>query len=159
MADSPPVRLHFHGTCPDCGIREVQLPAPLPAAGDDFDWLVRDYDGFRMFMLEELAERFPERRRWTPADLEVVLIEVMATILDYLSDMADRVAAEAYLETAGRPETVRQLLNFIGYDTVAVARAKDQIAGPLQGNDAVKALEDYWRGHPHAMEQAKREGR
>ena len=93
MAQSPAVELHFRGTCPDCGVREVKLPAPLADVGDDFDWLVRDYDGFRMFMLEELAARFPERKRWTPADLEVVLIEVMATILDHLSDMADRVAA------------------------------------------------------------------
>lgn len=158
MADSPTVELHFRGTCPDCGVREVLLPAPLADVGDDFDWRVRDYDGFRMFMLEELAARFPERKRWTPADLEVVLIEVMATILDHLSDMADRVAAEAYLETASRPETVRQLLSFIGYDAVAVARDKDQITGALTGDAALKALENYWRIHPHAMEQAKRAG-
>jgi len=157
MADSPPVGLHCRGTCPDCGGREVHLPAPLAEVGDDFDWRVRDYDGFRMFMLEELAARFPERKRWTPADLEVVLIEVMATILDHLSDMADRVAAEAYLETASRPETVRQLLDFIGYDAVAVAKSKDQVSGK-EGDAAVKALEDYWRGHPHTMEQAKRAG-
>ena len=157
MADSPPAELHFRGTCPDCGVREVHLPASLATVGDDFDWRVRDYDGFRMFMLEELAARFPERRRWTPADLEVVLIEVMATILDHLSDMADRVAAEAYLETASRPETVRQLLDFIGYDAVAVAKSKDQVSGK-EGDAAVKALEDYWRIHPHAMEQARRAG-
>ncbi len=158
MADSPAVEMHFRGTCPDCGVREVHLPAPLAEAGDDFDWRVRDYDGFRMFMLEELAARFPERRRWTPADLEVVLVEVLATILDLLSDMADRVAAEAYLETARRPESVRRLLRFIGYDSIAVARARDQIAGALTGEAAIKALEDYWRGHPQAMDQAKREG-
>ena len=158
MADSPAVEMHFRGTCPDCGVREVHLPAPLAEAGDDFDWRVRDYDGFRMFMLEELAARFPERRRWTPADLEVVLVEVLATILDLLSDMADRVAAEAYLETARRPESVRRLLRFIGYDSIAMARARDQIAGALTGEAAIKALEDYWRGHPQAMDQAKREG-
>lgn len=158
MADSPKVELHFRGTCPDCGVREVQLPPSLADVGDDFDWRVRDYDGFRMFMLEELAARFPERKRWTPADLEVVLIEVMATILDHLSDMADRIAAEAYLETASRPETVRQLLDFIGYDSVAKAKAKDQIEGKLAGNAALKELENYWRVHPHAMEQAKRAG-
>ena len=157
MADSPTVALHFRGTCPDCGVREVHLPAPLAEVGDDFDWRVRDYDGFRMFMLEELAARFPERKRWTPADLEVVLVEAMATILDQLSDMADRVAAEAYLETASRPETVRQLLGFIGYDAVAVAKSKDQLSGK-EGDAAVKALEDYWRVHPHAMEQARRAG-
>ena len=158
MADSPPIELHFRGTCPDCGVREAHLPAPMAEVGDDFDWRVRDYDGFRMFMLEELTARFPERKRWTPADLEVVLIEVMATVLDQLSDMADRVAAEAYLETASRPETVRQFLDFIGYDAVAVAREKDQITGALTGDAAIKVLEDFWRGHPHAMEQAKRAG-
>jgi len=158
MANAPELKLVYQGNCPDCGVREVHLPPALPEFGDDFDWRVRDYDGYRLFMLEELAARFPERIRWTPADLEVVLVEVLATVLDQLSDMLDRVATEAYLETARRPETVRQLLEFIGYDAVAVARAKDQISGSLQGEDAIKALEDFWRGNQHAMEQAKRAG-
>ena len=158
VADAPEIKLHFRGACPDCGVREVHLPAPLADIGDDFDWQVRDYNSFRMFMLEELAARFPERKRWTPADLEVVLIEVMSTILDQLSDMTDRVAAEAYLETARKPETVRQLLNFIGYDAVAVAQSKKQITGSSTDAKSIKALEDFWRGSPHAMEQARRAG-
>lgn len=158
MADTPEMVLRFEGSCPDCGVREVHLPAALPDIGDDFDWRVRDYDDFRLFMLEELSARFPERTRWTPADLEVVLVEVLATVLDQLSDMLDRVAAETFLETARRPESVRGLLQFIGYDAVAVAKGKDQISGDLSGDKAIKVLEDYWRGHPHAMEQAKRDG-
>lgn len=158
MAETPRLQLNYQGSCPDCGARQVHLPAPLADAGDDFDWRVRDYDDFRMFMLEELSARFPERTRWTPADLEVVLVEVMASVLDQLSDMLDRVATEAYLETARRPETVRQLLNFIGYDAVSVALQKDHIKGDLQGDAAIKALEDYWRGNPHAMDQAKAAG-
>ncbi len=158
MANAPYMALRFEGRCPDCGVREVQLPASLPDAGDDFDWQVRDYDDFRLFMLEELLARFPERTRWTPADLEVVLVEVLATVLDRLSDMLDRVAAESFLETARRQETVRGLLKFIGYDAIAVARSKDHIPGDLSGDTAIKALEDYWRSHPHAMEQAKRAG-
>jgi hypothetical protein len=142
-------------------VREVHLPAGLPEVGDDFDWDVRDYDGFRMFMLEELAARFPERRRWTPADLEVVLMEALATVLDQLSDMADRVAGEAFLETARRPDTVRRLLELIGYD--AVAEARERVDAPTalktaQGDAAVEALEAYWRGNPHAMDQARRAG-
>lgn len=158
MADSPRIELRYQGTCPDCGVREVRLPAPLPDAGDDFDWRVRDYDDFRIFMLEELAARFPERKRWTPADVEVVLVEALAAILDQLSDMLDRVAAERFLETARRPETVRQLLAFIGYDAVAAARGKDQIDSDLSDADSVAALERYWRDFPHVMEQAKRAG-
>ncbi len=158
MAESPRVNLRYQGTCPDCGMREVHLPPALPDAGDDFDWRVRDYDGFRIFMLEELAARFPERRRWTPADIEVVLVEAMAAVLDQLSDMLDRVAAERFLETARRPETVRQLLAFIGYDAVAAAKGKDHIPSDLSEADTVEALERHWNEFPHAMLQAKREG-
>ena len=100
----------------DCGTRTAIMPTSLPRVGDDFVWEARDFDGFRMVMLEELAARFPERTRWTPADLEVVLVEVLAWALDQLSDMLDRVTAEAYLETARRPESVRRLLSLIGYE-------------------------------------------
>ncbi|TKB25858.1 hypothetical protein FCL47_12235 [Desulfopila sp. IMCC35006] len=158
MAEAPRMQLRFEGRCPDCGVREVHLPAALPNPGDDFDWRVRDYDDFRMFMLEELYARFPERTRWTPADLEVVLVEVLACVLDQLSDMLDRVAAESFLETARRPETVRGLLGFIGYDAVAVAKSKDQIDGGLSGDAAIRALENYWHSHPFAMAQAKLAG-
>ena len=67
MAETPRSTLTFGPGCPDCGGRDVTLPGRLPALGDDFDWLQRDYDSFRLAMLEELAARFPERRRWSPA--------------------------------------------------------------------------------------------
>ncbi|MHC4180869.1 MAG: hypothetical protein ACYSWU_25495, partial [Planctomycetota bacterium] len=115
MAQTPQSRLIFEEGCPDCGRREVALPDPLPTVGDDFDWLQRDYDSFRLAMLEELAARFPERHKWSPADMEVVLIEAISVVLDQLSDMLDRVHGEAFLETARRPESARRLLSFIGY--------------------------------------------
>src|SRR5690242_11494413 len=121
MAQNPRTHLEFVDGCPDCAQRKVDLPALLPTPGDDFDWDARDFDGFRQFMLEGIAARFPERKRWTAADLEVVLVEVLASQLDKLSDMLDRVAAEFTLETARRPDTVRRLLRLIGYDAVARA--------------------------------------
>ena len=121
MAGSLELELTFHEPVGpegerDCGTRTAIMPLSLPALGDDFVWESRDFDGFRMAMLEELAARFPERTRWTPADLEVVLVEALAWALDQLSDMLDRVTAEAYIETARRPESVRRLLNLIGYE-------------------------------------------
>jgi hypothetical protein len=130
MASTPIPELFFSDSCSDCGQREVQLPEPLPAIGDDFDWLVRDYDGFRLAMLEEMAARFPERRRWTPADMEVVLVESLAVGLDQLSDMLDRVHSEAFLETARRPQSVRRLLSMIGYDAVNLASDMANIPDP-----------------------------
>lgn len=127
------------------------LPAPLPAVPDDVDWQSRDFDGFRMLMLEELAARVPERRRFTPADLEVVLVEALAVVLDQLSDSVDRVTAEAYLETARRPESVRRLLDIIGYDAVEQARAEML----LTAEQGPKELDRLWLARPWLMEQAR----
>lgn len=169
MADRPQPKLRFFDP-PLSGFREADLPDPLPVLGDDIDWLVRDYDGFRMFMMEELAALFPERTRWTPADLEVVLVEVLAAVLDQLSDMADRVVAEAFLATARQPESVRRLLGFIGYDAVAHADREANIpavtAVPGESGEQRKqrlqtrneVLEHYWAAHPHSMERQRAEG-
>lgn len=154
MADLPAPQLEFRPGCPDCAERTVRLPAPLPDVGDDFDWRVRDYDGFRLSMLEELAARFPERDRWTPADEEVVLVEAFAAVLDGLSDMLDRVTAEAYLETARIPQSVRRLLLLVGYD--AVDRARDD--GQIDDTDGAAALDRLWLRRPELMDLARRAG-
>jgi len=157
MADNPKTRLSFEGRCPDCAERRIDLPPPLPVVGDDFDWMVRDFDSFRRFMLEELAARFPERTRWTPADMEVVLLEVLAAVLDQLSDMADRVAAEAFLETARRPESVRRLLGLIGYDAATAAGLVDD-SGMENGETREEKLERLWRQNLALMNTARRQG-
>ena len=147
MAELSAPRLIFDGGCPDPGRREIKLPTPLPGVGDDFDWQQRDYDSIRQFMQSELVARYPERSRWTAADLELVLIEIMAAGLDQLSDMADRVAAESYLETARRPEAVLNWLRFIGMQPL--------VQNELKPDPALLA---YWRQFPHEMEQARRAG-
>ena len=158
MADNPQSTLIFGGRCPDCAERSVELPAPLPQIGDDFDWLVRDFDGFRRFMLEELAARFPERKRWTAADMEVVLVEAFAAVLDQLSDMLDRVSAESTLETARRPESVRRLLAMIGYNAATEAGLEDDPGGTPDGRTKEEKLDLLWGSNPTLMDAAKRAG-
>jgi len=145
LTDFPRTLLEFSDGCPDCGRRVTDLPAPLPPVGDDFDWRARDYDGFRLFMLEELAARFPERQAWTPADLEVVIVEVLASVLDQLSDMNDRIFAESFLQTARRPDSVYRLLQMIGYEAAVSGQTKDEIL-------------DLWRREPFRMEAARQAG-
>lgn len=155
MASTPVPKLMFPGGCPDCGQRFVNLPSALPDVGDDFDWLVRDFSGFRRFMLEELAVRFPERTRWTAADMEVVLIEVLATVLDQLSDMIDRVQAEAFLETARRPESVRRILKLIGYDPIVeMGLLEDSVDKQAAYKTAIEKFDQ----DPFAVERARLQG-
>lgn len=159
MAETPVPTLRFPAGPDERARREVTLPTALPRIGDDFDWQLRDFESFRRFMLEELAARFPQRRRWTSSDIEVVLVEALAAVLDQISDKADRVAAEHVLETARRPESVRRLLGFIGYD--AVREAGILAPGPASEQEeslAVAELERRWTREPELMEAARRAG-
>lgn len=163
MARQPDAVLSYPGGCPDCGRRTVTPPVVLPQVGDDFDWDVRDYDGFRLFIMQELAARLPARARWTPADLEVVLVEVLSAQFDKLSDMLDRVTAEFTLETARRPETVRRLLNLIGYDALQVAKSNaaapfDRAPDAGDTREDIERLEQYWLDYPEKMDQARLAG-
>ena len=163
MASDPVPALLFDGHCPDCGQRKVDLPNTLPTIGDDLDWDQRDYDGFRLFMLQELVARFPERVRWTPADVEVTLVEVLSFALDQLSDSLDRAAAESHLQTARRPESLRRLLKLIGYDALGLAKSLKQppfhvTPVPADTRSDVARFDDWWLDHPEKMDQARRDG-
>ena len=162
MAELADPVLSFEGGCPDCGDRRAVLPLPLPQIANDFDWRARDYDSFRLFMMQELAYRFAERRRWTPADVEVVIVEVLAAALDRASHALDAVQAERYLETARRPQSVRRLLKLIGYDVVQRIDPAllEALPPPAPGitETPEQQLERYWRLNPAAMEEARATG-
>lgn len=162
MAELKNPTLTFEGGCPDCGERVAVLPIALPGVTNDFDWASRDYDSFRLFMMQELAYRFAQRRRWTPADMEAVIVELLAAALDRASHAVDAVQAERYLETARRPQSVRRLLKLIGYD--AVHRTDPAILEGLPPppvgvtETPQQKLERYWRLDPAEMEAARKEG-
>lgn len=162
MAETPRPDLVFEGGCPDCGERRIRPPDPLPGVPDDFDWQARDYDSFRLAMMQDLVARAPERTRWTPADMEVVIVELLAAALDRASHALDTIQGERFLDTARRPQSVRRLLAFIGYDAVAnsdprALEAARAAAGDPDLSDA-EALERSWRLDPQAMERARAAG-
>lgn len=168
MAELPPPSLVFddpddaRAFCPDCGERRITLPPPIPGVEDDFDWKARDYDSFRLFLMQELAHRFPDRRRWTPADMEVVIVELLAAALDRASHALDAVQAERTLATARRPSSVRRLLMLIGYDATE-REHPDALAGlpPAPGGlpeTVAEQVERLWRLEPQRMEAARAAG-
>ena len=162
MAELPDPTLVFDTGCPDCGERRAVLPPPLPGVIDDFDWKSRDYDSIRLFMMQELAHRFPDRRRWTPADVEVVIVELVSAAFDRSSHAIDAVQAERFLATARRPQSIRRILKFIGYDAAELAR-DDDLDGLPPAPDGItetreEKLERLWRLQPALMEHARQEG-
>jgi Baseplate J-like protein len=85
---------------------------PLPPV---IDYLAKDYASFRQLMLDRLAVTMPEWKERSPADIGIMLVELLAYAADQLSYYQDAVATEAYLETARRRISVRRHARLLDY--------------------------------------------
>ncbi|NPD27104.1 putative baseplate assembly protein [Corallococcus exiguus] len=89
---------------------------PAATAGDPpIDYLTRDYASFRRLLLDRLSEVAPQWKERNPADLGVMLVELMASSADYLSYYQDAVSTEAYLGTARKRTSVRRHAKLLDY--------------------------------------------
>jgi hypothetical protein len=96
-----------------CGAAEpltIDLsPPPL------IDYLAKDYASFRRLMLDRLAITMPKWRERSPADIGMMLVELLAYRADYLSYYQDAVATEAYLGTARKRVSIRRHARLLDY--------------------------------------------
>jgi Baseplate J-like protein len=113
------------------------LPPPV------IDYLAKDYASFRQLMLDRLSVIMPQWRERNPADLGMVLVELLAYSADQLSYYQDAVATEAYLSTARQRISVRRharLLDYLMHDgcnarawvTLDASRDPDPKAKPFK---------------------------
>ena len=106
----------FKAGCPtglDCA---TEPPCSEPVrATPDIHYLARDYAGFRQMLFDRLAVTLPEWRESHVPDLGVTLVELLAYAADYLSQMQDAVATEAYLDTARQRISVRRHARLVDY--------------------------------------------
>jgi len=97
----------------DC--RQTIACAPPAHTQVDISYLAKDYASFRQLMLDRMAKIIPQWQETSPADLGIVLIELLAYLGDYLSYQQDAVATEAYLGTARRRTSVRRHVRLLDY--------------------------------------------
>jgi hypothetical protein len=86
--------------------------APPPPA---INYLAKDYASFRQLMLDRLAVTIPQWQQRNPADIGIMLVEVLAYAADHLSYYQDAVATEAYLGTARKRVSVRRHARLLDY--------------------------------------------
>ncbi|MDY6899147.1 MAG: putative baseplate assembly protein [Cyanobacteriota bacterium] len=79
------------------------------------DYLAKDYASFRRLMLDRLAVTVPDWQERNPADIGILLVEIMAYAADHLSYYQDAVATEAYLGTARKRVSVRRHARMLDY--------------------------------------------
>lgn len=106
----------FKVDCPsdfDCAPLDDCPPEALPEP--EIDYLAKDYASFRRLLLDRLSVLMPDWKERNPADLQVMLVELLAYAGDQLSYYQDAVATEAYLGTAQRRVSVRRHARLMDY--------------------------------------------
>ena len=87
-------------------------PRPGPVR---IDYLAKDYTTFRRLMLDRLAVTLPDWTERNPADMGVVLVELLAYAADYLSYLQDAAGTEAYLDTARLRTSLQRHARLLDY--------------------------------------------
>lgn len=111
------VLFSFKANCPsdlDC------KPPPHECAVDppvDFpvDYTARDFWSFRQALLDFASQRYPQWQDRLEADVGNMLVEVMSALGDEFAYNQDRIAREAYLETATERRSLRRHAALVDY--------------------------------------------
>ncbi len=97
----------------DC---QVQLPcAPETPEQPEINYMAKDFASFRELMLDRLSVLLPQWTERSPADIGVMLVELLAYVGDYLSYQQDVIATESYLGTARRRISIRRHARLLDY--------------------------------------------
>ena len=104
---------------PICPCEDFDHPKQItnPPGRDAITYRVGDYTAFRHALLLALAGE-KELPAWVPnaqGDLAVQMVEWWAYLADILTFYNERVANESYLRTADLPESVKRLIQVLGY--------------------------------------------
>ena len=131
-----PVRLRPE--CPDLGSCFAPGPGdPPPPPSPLADYTARDWRSLRRVLVEQLLREAPDADT-SPADPAIALLELFAHIGDLLHYRLDRVATEAYLETARLRTSVRRHARLVDFELAEAASATTYVhvavapgAGPV----------------------------
>ncbi len=98
----------------DCKAPEHECPAEEKV---DFpvDYRARDFRSFRRALLDFASLRYPDWKDRLEADAGIMLAEVMSALGDEQAYYQDRIAREAYLETATQRRSLRRHTRLVDY--------------------------------------------
>jgi hypothetical protein len=145
------VQFSFKASCDaglDCRKTDPECP---PAELVDFpvDYLARDFRSFRRALLDFAAHRYPRWQDRLEADAGVMIAELLSALGDELAYAQDRIAREAYLESATQRRSLRRharLVDYTMHDGLGATTWLDvkvaQDPAALTAGDRVWAMQD-----------------
>ena len=114
---------------------DAEVPTAEPP---DINYLAKDYATFRQLMLDRLSVTMPDWQERCPADIGLMLVEILAYAADHLSYYQDAVATEAYLGTARLRQSLRRHARLVDYRVHEGCNARAWVH--LEVSDAVNTV-------------------
>src|SRR5215831_18145836 len=96
----------------NCAPDAPNRPAPQEPV---IDYLAKDYDSFKHTLIAAMMQRMPDWQPTSEADLDQVVIDLLAADADELSDYQDRVMNEAYLASARKRVSLARYARLMDY--------------------------------------------
>jgi len=128
----------FFIDCPAGDCREAPPPAlPATKRALSIDTTKKDFRGFLQLLSEWIHVRNPRWSDVSEASFERVLLDLLAHQADHLSYYQDRVANEAFLETASQRFSLRQHATLLGYSVFDGQAATTTLAFSVQNDGYV----------------------
>jgi hypothetical protein len=139
------IRFKFRPGCFNLNCASLPKYQPLPAE-PVIDYLAKDYDSFKHVLIAAMMERVPD---WTPtseADLDQVLIDLIAADADELSDFQDRAKIEGYLGSARKRVSLARHARLMDYHIHQGNQASTALALRLSADTVIPSGFGVWTG-------------
>jgi hypothetical protein len=100
----------------DCSEEHMKKVCPAEIVKEpEIDYMAKDFASFGLLVRNRLAQIMPAWKEDNPADVGVVLMEMLAYIGDHLSYYQDAVATEAYIGTSRSRISVKRHARLLDY--------------------------------------------
>jgi hypothetical protein len=109
------------------------VSAPQHANPPTIDYLARDFDSFRRALFDFSAAHYPAWQERSEADFGVMFMEALASLADDLSYQQDRIAAEAWIETATQRRSLVRLARLVDYEPAIATAARTWLQFEIAG--------------------------
>ncbi|MDY6979911.1 MAG: baseplate J/gp47 family protein [Pseudomonadota bacterium] len=119
-----------------------------PAAPEEpvIDYLARDFDSFKHLLLNAMRQRVPDWQPTSEADLDQVLIDLLAADADELCDFQDRVMNEAYFGRARKRVSLARHARLMDYHIHQGNQASTTLAVKVLADHSIPAGFGVWPG-------------
>lgn len=109
------IEFKFRPGCFNLNCAPTFIKAPAPSQEPVIDYLAKDYDSFKHVLITAMQERVSGWEPTSEADLDQVLIDLVAADADESSDFQDRVINESYLATARKRVSLARHARLMDY--------------------------------------------